>query len=81
MTQVTQTGRRGAAQERNRRPGRTRAGARHTRMRVSSDLVVSAYIQELADSAVAATPVMNGGSRLAGPAPSAGIRGRALEPA
>jgi hypothetical protein len=49
MTQITQTRRRGPALESNRRPGRARAEARHTRMRVSSDSVVSAYIHEIAN--------------------------------
>jgi hypothetical protein len=49
MTDATQTRRRGPALERNRRPGRTRADAGHTRMRVSADSVVSAYIHEIAN--------------------------------
>jgi hypothetical protein len=49
MTAVTETRPRGSTPQRNRRPGSTRADAPHTRTRMSSDSVVSAYIRELAN--------------------------------
>jgi hypothetical protein len=47
MTQTTDTFRRGRPSG-ARRPGAVRTATRHTRVRVSSDAVVSAYIHDIA---------------------------------
>jgi hypothetical protein len=52
MTEVSPTNRRrGSTLDRNRRRDRAGADARNTRIGASSDLVVAAYIRELAKSA------------------------------
>jgi hypothetical protein len=76
-----QTRGRGSTMDIDRRARRTRADARRTRMRVSSDSVVSAYVQELAKSTPPSMPVTKDGPRLAGRAAGARIGGKALEPA
>jgi hypothetical protein len=79
MTQLTQPRRRGSTPVSNRSPRRNRTDAHHTRMRVSSDSVVSAYIDEIARSARPAERVTKRGSRPADRAAGARIGRLALE--